>query len=303
MIHRRRTVRFAVLAMAAWGTLLVACGKMRAAPGDPCSSGPHDDSCVDPTHRLSCRAFTWHLDPCRGERGCSSTACDQSVALKGDSCSAFGDRACSVTGEELLRCDGAHMVVARACRGERGCYREAPGTTPMCDPGLAVAGDPCEATAGGRCGSDGKSLLECSPSSHTYVFQKPCLGPKGCFQDHAFGGGPFGAGYLGCDVSVGEIGGPCQFGPAPRGVDLARLGFKVCSTDRQQVLTCDDRKLVPARRCPCTVEWDKDARAWSAGCEAPAGHSNDGTLRSRSAVYLSLAEHSDSPVSSVPSGQ
>jgi hypothetical protein len=296
MIRARRARHLVLGTLLGMATLVVACGRLRPSAGDSCSRGPDTASCADPTHMLSCRAFTWHLDPCRGEGGCSSTRCDQTVALKGDSCGSSGVAACSVSGEELLRCDGARMVVAKVCRGERGCYREVPGTTPICDPGLAMVGDPCEATGGGRCGSDGKSILECSPSTHTYAFQKPCLGPKGCFLDRYFGPGPFGSGYLGCDISVGEIGGPCQFGPAPHGVDLSRLGFKVCSTDHEQVLTCDDQKLVPARRCKCTVDWDKDSRVWSAGCDVPDGASYDGTLRSRSAVYLSLAEHdSESP--------
>lgn len=254
--------------------LITACATTKK-PGDSCRAGP--STCVDATSVGTCRAFTWHVDPCRGPAGCGSGTCDQSVALKDDTCGTLGLEACSLDGKELLRCDGANMVVQQACRGEHGCHRE--NGTPQCDVGPPQIGDACTATMGSRCSADGKQILQCSQQTHHMVLERDCLGPKGCFKNPHFHDG--GMEFLACDISAGEIGKPC-IGYAGVGMRIEN-GGEYCSTDGTELLTCKSGVYAAKTACSCTVRWDQDLAAYGVGCESNSrGY--------RSAAFLSLAE-------------
>jgi hypothetical protein len=257
-------------------------------PGDVCRADPNEAVCTDATHVGSCRAFTWHVDPCRGPGGCASGVCDQSIAAADDSCGVLGARACSADGKQLLRCDGSSMVVERACRGERGCYRTSPNAAPSCDAGPAQVGDACTSTMGSRCSPDGKSILQCSQQTHHMILERHCLGPKGCFPNPHFTDR---FEYLACDVSMGDVGQPC-IGYAGVGA-RSGSGGAYCSTDRKELLTCKDGTLVSQSSCACTVTWSADLAAWGVGCAEPPP-SGPGrrthSLGYRSAAYLSIAE-------------
>ena len=240
-----------VLAIAA-----AACGERAPVAGDPCSSSPGVDSCFDPTHLLTCRAFRWHLDPCRGPKGCASGVCDRAIAAKDDSCSEIGSRACSMEGSALLRCDGYRMVPIDTCRGERGCSRESPHGEPLCHRGAPQIGDECVPRGGSRCGADGKSVLQCSTSTQRMVLERTCRGPRGCFEgkDRDGASGPPDPGMLACDRSVGDVGDPCVGGPVG-----------AFSADGMRLLECKDRRLVPGKECSCIGTWDgniEDLAQW-----------------------------------------
>jgi hypothetical protein len=259
-------------------------------PGDVCRASPSDAVCTDATDLGSCRAFTWHVDPCRGPGGCASGVCDQSVAAKDDSCGVLGARACSIDGKELLRCDGANMVVERTCRGERGCYRTSANATPSCDAGPAEVGDACTATMGSRCSTDGKSILQCSQQTHHMILERQCLGPKGCFKNPHFHTN--GMEFLACDISVGDVGQPC-IGYAGIGARIEN-GGSYCSTDGQELLTCQGGALVAKAPCACAVSWAADLASYGVGCEEPPSGPprRTHTVGLRSAAFLSLADQS-----------
>lgn len=270
--------------------VITACGATKKKPGDVCRASPNDAVCIDATGLGSCRAFTWHVDACRGPGGCATGVCDQSVAMVDDSCGAAGARACSVDGKQLLRCDGANMVVERACRGERGCYRASANATPTCDAGPAQIGDACTAMAGSRCSDDGKAILQCSPQTHHMILERHCLGPKGCFKNPHFHTN--GMDYLACDISAGEVGQPC-IGYAGVGARIEN-GGAYCSTDGKELLTCKSGVLVSQTACACVVSWAPDLASYGVACEEPPTGPGRRvhTAAHRSAAFLSLADKS-----------
>jgi hypothetical protein len=275
--------------------VIAACGQTREV-GAPCagedtlSGGACKGSAL-----VSCREFTWHEDLCRGPRGCLDERCDQSVAERGDSCGAAGALACAVDGKELLRCDAGAMVVARECRGARGCYREG-DAPPTCDVGQPEVGDACEAS-GFRCGPSGKMVIACG--SHQYSVRNNCLGDKGCF---TFSPSVLAeqrrkkectAGFLACDPSVGEVGEPCggapQWGrpclPADRcppgttrtEASYSRDGWAFCSKDGKEELGCKDGRLIAVRSCTsCSVQWEADEERYTVDCTQGRTHQKSG---------------------------
>jgi hypothetical protein len=246
-----RAVIACLLALAA--TLAAGC-KPRPRPGDVCA-GPEmgHGACVDLGHALTCRAFTWRLDTCHGPAGCTplgeAVRCDQRVADEGDSCAERDARACSTDGATLLQCDGARMISARRCRGPRGCHRDAPDSAPACDQGYAAAGDPCDA-GGTHCASDGRAILRCA-SSHHYVVERPCPGPRGCFR------AADAPETLVCDVSSGDVGERCEAD-----------GGAWCSRDGAQENTCRAGSLVKRQVCAtrCVARWSADGRSYQVAC-------------------------------------
>jgi hypothetical protein len=287
-----------------------ACGHRAPMAGDPCA-GParvRGGYCLDAEHVLTCRAFTWHVDACRGPRGCAALQCDQSVAEEGDTCGNNGALACSPGRRELLRCTGSTMAIAQTCRGDRGCYRETPDSDPLCDVGPAEVGDACE-VEGARCGVDGKSVIGCGPTSRHYALQKSCKGPKGCFQFSAFATAEqqrekdhCSIGAVACDVSVGDVGEPCGGYPewgkpclpgdhCPAGATRTESntydGWKFCSSDGKEELDCKSGTLVHFRRCAsCTVTWAENEAHYSVACKPDAWSQGGG------AVSIYQPEHS-----------
>jgi hypothetical protein len=74
--------------------------------------------------RIVCRGGKYVVEPCRGRRGCYSSAgshgCDQSVAVDGDAC--FGaSSACSADGKRVLVCRVGRFEETARCDGKGGC--------------------------------------------------------------------------------------------------------------------------------------------------------------------------------------
>jgi hypothetical protein len=90
-------------------------------------------------------------------------ACDpkEPVAL-GTSCSTTGKQACAVG--KLAQCTGGKWQESMTCPGPKGCYLFKGGhgsTSPLCDDGLARAGNPCGDARDVYCAEDRRSKLAC----------------------------------------------------------------------------------------------------------------------------------------------
>jgi hypothetical protein len=279
-----RSTRSFVCVLVVLCVLVSACTKKHKV-GEACQASPSDVACVDAANLGSCRAFTWHVDPCRGPAGCASGVCDHSIAAADDSCGTEGQSACSADGKQLLRCTNGTMVVDRTCHGDKGCSRASPNAPPTCDAGPATAGDACMPTGGSRCSPDGKSILQCSSQTHHMVLERSCLGPKGCFKNPHFH--DMGHEFLACDIAMGDVGGPCM-GYAGIGTHIVN-GGATCSTDGKHLLTCKDGVLVNQTDCTCTVTWASDLASYSLGCDDNP-KSRQHSARHASAAFLSLAE-------------
>jgi hypothetical protein len=237
---------------------VVSCAKIAPRPGDVCGGDELGvASCPEPDRMLSCRSFAWRLEPCRGPHGCTPrgqdvASCDRSVGEEGDPCEDRDEVRCAADRGRLLRCEGSVMVVAEHCHGKRGCYRGERDGAPTCDRGGVEAGDLCE-REGTRCSSDGKSVLRCAVSRR-YELERSCRGPKGCYPSPILG-----AGFLLCDVSVGDVGEAC--GSIPEG------GLS-CSSDGLQENACRGGTLVGSAPCPagCVAQWGDDGRTYRIAC-------------------------------------
>ena len=253
----RWSARVVVTGLLALAAAVGAGCKSRPKPGDVCA-GPDmgHGACVDPGHALTCRAFTWRLDACGGPAGCTpqgeAVRCDQRVAGEHDSCGELDARACSADGTALLQCDGTRMIVARRCRGPRGCHRDTAEAPPACDQGGAEEGDPCD-TGGTHCSSDARAILRCASSRH-YVVERRCPGPRGCFR------AADSPETLVCDVSIGDVGEACE-----------GEGGAWCSREGTQENTCRAGSLVKRQACAkrCGVAWSADGRGYQVACNPP----------------------------------
>jgi len=305
----RRKVVPVVLAL----LVFAACKDRRGHPGDPCRPGEGATAageCVDTTSVLACRAFTLRREACRGPEGCVAGHCDRSVAAVEDPCNDEGELVCSADGEELLRCVDSTIVRWQACRGDRGCHRDTAGSAPTCDVGTSEVGDACQAS-GARCGADGRTVVACGTTSHRYKLQAHCRGPKGCFAFSPYAlaeqerSHSCSRGFVACDVSVGDVGEPCDGKPewgrpclpgdhCPLGVTRVAgtsSGGSFCSSDGKQELECDDGRLVATRSCSsCTVTWSRNEASYEVLCN-PEG-AGTGAQRERGPVHVFAPERS-----------
>lgn len=97
----------------------------------------------------------------------------------GASCGSFsGNEACA-KGNKLAACSGGKWQESMSCPGPKGCYLHKGGhgsTTPLCDDGLARAGDLCADARDVLCSEDKKSRLACK--NGRWAVQASCA--KGC---------------------------------------------------------------------------------------------------------------------------
>jgi hypothetical protein len=214
-----RVVRGAAIAAAllVLGLSTVACKKPGA--GDPCRDIGRT-TCVDSTHALSCRGYSWHLDRCLGPHACSEQegACDQSVAEKDDTCGERGKLTCTADHQTMLRCDGAKFHEASSCRGANGCDAEHGRAT--CDTRIAREGDACIASdeqPAHACTADSNTELACVDG--VFIRWKECRGENKCRS--SFKG-------VTCDDSVALEGDPCH------------AGGTTCAVGRRAALQCSD---------------------------------------------------------------
>lgn len=272
----------------------VACGAPQPRiAGALCVDG--EALCAGPNGSLVCSGGKFVAITCGGKNGCSvdqvhqMVRCDESVASAGMAClrgpwttSSF---ACSADAKSFLSCNTDHFEVVGACRGPKGCFREAESL--RCDTSMALVGDACSQT-GLACSLDGKAALDCV--SNKMAIKAKCDGPKGCTMTDSMircdgrigavgdaclgglacdaehkntlkcesgklalyqpcrgkGGCAVDADSIACDVSVGEVGDSCESGAT-------------CSVDKKSLLKCKDKHLVVERACPKACEVDTSA--------------------------------------------
>ena len=87
---------------------------------------------------------------------------------------------------------------------------------------------------------------------HRYVAARECHGAKGCRRIAGQS-----TAYIVCDVSVGEVGDPCD--------DRESVW---CSKDGQQENYCQSGHLARKEDCAggCVVRWGEDARTYDISC-------------------------------------
>ena len=97
----------------------------------------------------------------------------------GATCNAArGSQGCA-KGNKLAACSGGTWQESMSCPGPKGCYRQKAGhggSVPLCDEGLARAGNACSDARDVYCSDDRKSRLGCK-DGRWYV-QTTCT--KGC---------------------------------------------------------------------------------------------------------------------------
>lgn len=100
----------------------------------------------------------------------------------GAACNSFSATQACAKGNKLAACSGGKWQESMSCPGPKGCYLHAGGhgsKTPLCDDGLARAGNACADARDVYCSEDRRSRLGCK-DGRWYV-QTSC--PKGCSYD------------------------------------------------------------------------------------------------------------------------
>jgi hypothetical protein len=124
-----------------------------------------------------------------------------------------------------LFCGADSKFAAMSCGGPQGCQQSAQGFA--CDNSLATVGDGCETNDDVACSVDKKAALECH--ANTFAVGSTCKGPKGC---------TIADDKISCDNDISDEGDACHFDD-----DYA------CTTDKQLVLRCKDKKMVAYNAC------------------------------------------------------
>lgn len=124
-----------------------------------------------------------------------------------------------------LACGSDNKFYSISCGGPDGCKSGSSGFT--CDNSLASAGDGCETDDDVSCSTDKKAALECH--NNKFEVGSTCKGPKGCVLD---------GDKISCDDDVADENDPCHFDD-----DYA------CTSDKQRVLRCKDKKMVAYNAC------------------------------------------------------
>ncbi|MEO8874355.1 MAG: hypothetical protein ABI461_02110 [Polyangiaceae bacterium] len=124
-----------------------------------------------------------------------------------------------------LFCGADSKFAAMSCGGPAGCVQSAQGFA--CDNSLATTADGCETNDDVACAADKKAALECHDNKFTVG--STCKGPKGC---------TIADDKISCDNDTADENDPCHFDD-----DYA------CTTDKQLVLRCKDKKMLPYNAC------------------------------------------------------
>jgi hypothetical protein len=124
-----------------------------------------------------------------------------------------------------LFCGADNKFAAMSCGGPQGCQQSAQGFA--CDNSLATAADGCETNDDVACSVDKKAALECH--TNTFAVGSTCKGPKGC---------TIADDKISCDNDISDEGDACHFDD-----DYA------CTTDKQLVLRCKDKKMLAYNAC------------------------------------------------------
>jgi hypothetical protein len=237
--------------------VLGACDDKPAA-GGKCSMADHLRvvGCQDAHTALLCRDMRLETLACKGPRGCAGD-CDRSLAEAGDPCISDPNAstgnvdeprtevACTRQGDTLV-CSEGRLIVARHCRGPKGC---SVADKVQCDQSVAGENELCDTRARPEqsCSVDRKAILKCTPHAagrefgldgkHSKV--RDCPTKKGC--EHGRLGGSGDAIWPVCDFRDTPAGGACGEG---------NENLQICSPDGAAILKCDDtRTFVEMRRC------------------------------------------------------
>ncbi|MEO9233516.1 MAG: hypothetical protein ABI421_09300 [Polyangiaceae bacterium] len=124
-----------------------------------------------------------------------------------------------------LFCGADNKFAAMSCGGPDGCKQSQQGFA--CDNSLATATDGCETNDDVACAADKKAALECH--SNKFEVGSTCKGPKGC---------TIADDKISCDNDISDEGDACHFDD-----DYA------CTTDKQLVLRCKDKKMLAYNAC------------------------------------------------------
>lgn len=204
------------------------------APGAECPIEAKE-VCLGSAQALACHGGRWEPMTCRGSRGCTKRAsedsCDQSVAEENDVCNLPGDLVCTADERAMLGCRNHRWTLDQRCLGDRKCVLAAMKVT--CDNSLASVGDRCREEDDYACAlPDRTSALACRGGA--FVVAAHCRGPKACriVGDQATGVG------VQCDDSIASLGEACD-----------KAEHYSCSADGRQIVKCDGRRIVADDKC------------------------------------------------------
>jgi hypothetical protein len=237
MSHRYGYVSAAVVL--ALGFSMLGC---KPKPGDKCQGST--GACADQASALVCVNDVLTSVPCRGAKGCASTAstidCDNSLSNVGDVCLAPGDISCAVDHKSALECDNGKFKVAGTCKGADGCQIK-PGNRIACDSNVAESGDPCHTNGDYACAMDKKFVLKCG--DHKFAEIATCRGPKAC---RVYELKEENRVEFTCDDTMAQENDPCD-----------AAGEYACSMDKKSIYTCKDNKYVAFKPCAGGCSYDE----------------------------------------------
>ncbi len=238
-------------------------GGCKPKAGGHCS-GP-GATCTDKASALFCADAAYVPMPCRGDKGCATTAgvveCDESIANEGDPCNALESIACAEGRKEALRCTAKGFVVDETCKGPTGCKID-PGQKISCDNDIADVGDPCHFIGDYACTTDKSLVMKCEGNKMTP--HNTCRGPKQCkIVQSAKQERP----DFSCDDSIAQDGDACDTN-----------GEEACTMDRKGMYVCRGNKFGSVKPCAGGCIYDektdrytcKDTEDGGAPSPAPA---------------------------------
>lgn len=200
-------------------------------PGVGSSCDPEEARCLNGSTQLVCQDGEYIATPCRGPGGCAvlptvGVACDITKNKAGDICATHEEGAASCTTEhQMVVCRGGKYAF-EPCRGPAGC--ENSRRRANCDKTLASVGDPCKDEGGKACSAQGEDLLACKGGTMQPLYH--CRGAAGCEA----------AGKLNCDLSLAEVGDPC---------DPQMEGAAACTPDKREIVTCKAGSFIKDQAC------------------------------------------------------
>ena len=234
------TLRLALAVSCA--VLLAACSKPKEGgackPGTE-SFGQGEGTCLDKQSALVCAGGIYKKVKCEKDAiGCMEVAGSVSCNVirdVGEPCPSDKANDCSSDGKKMLECTGGAWKLRMPC--SKLCVSNVNGV--RCENAEGKAGDPCtpEQKDQGVCSGDKLQLLVCD--GEKMVPASSCRGQNHC---RAVGK------QLDCDVSMAELGDPCE-----------EKDHLSCDTKKKTMLKCDGTHFVKEQDCKqrCNNAFDK----------------------------------------------
>jgi hypothetical protein len=212
------------------GLILHGVSGCKKAVGSSCGQG--DSKCQDRNTQLVCEDGKFIATPCQGPGGCAEdtevgVSCDIKGNPPGAPCGSDDEGAAACVEEhKMIACRG-RQYRAVPCRGPKGC--ESSGDHALCDTSIAESADPCKDENSKSCSSNGKDALVCTLGEMRFVYH--CRGPEGCASKE---------GQLQCDMSIANLGDPC---------DKKMEGQIACNADGSGTVVCKTQKFLLDEKC------------------------------------------------------